>query len=109
MVKAVEAKNINSDSTSKLADGSRVPHMGEKSFTAYTEQGHIRQMLAAVTEVDDALLSASKAVKAGNRVVFDDSGRYIEHKLSGEVTPLVAQRGLYKLKMWVPKEQSRLF
>ena len=51
-------------------------------------------MVAAVTEVDDALLSVSKVVKAGNRVVFDESGSYIEHKPSGEVTPLVEQRGL---------------
>ena len=43
-------------------------------------------MVAAVTEVDDALLSVSKVVRAGNRVVFDQSGSYIEHKTSGEVT-----------------------
>ena len=63
-------------------------------------------MMAAVTEVDDALLSESKVVKAGNRVVFDESGSYIEHKTSGEITPLIEQRGLYKLKMWVPKDKS---
>ena len=63
-------------------------------------------MVAAVREVDDALLSVSKVVKAGNRVVFDESGSYIEHKASGEVTPLIEQRGLYKLKMWGPKSQS---
>ena len=83
--------------------------MGEKSFKAYTDQGHVRHMVAAVTEVDDALLSVSKVVKAGNRVVFDDCGSYIEHKESGEVTPLVEKAGLYKLKMWIPKDQSRPF
>ena len=66
-------------------------------------------MVAAVTEVDDALLSVSKVVKAGNRVVFDESGSYIEHKESGEVIPLLEQRGLYKLNMWVPKDQSHPF
>ena len=78
----------------------------EKTFKAFTDQGHLRHMVAAVTEVDDALLSVSKVVKAGNRVVFDDSGSYIEHKALGELTPLLEQRGLYKLKMWVPKNQS---
>ena len=66
-------------------------------------------MVAAVTEVDDALLSVSKVVKAGNKVVFDESGSYIELKSSGEVSPLIEQRGLYKLKMWVPKDQSYPF
>ena len=48
--------------------------MGEKTFTAYTDQGHLRNMVAAVTDVGDALLSVSKVVRAGNRVVFDDEG-----------------------------------
>ena len=65
--------------------------------------------MASVTDVEDALLSVSKIVKAGNRVVFDDSGSYIEHKLTGEVSYMTEQRGLYKLKMWVPKDQSRPF
>ena len=83
--------------------------MGEQSFKAYKDEGHIRHMVAAVTEVDDALLSVSKVVKAGNRVVLDDSGSYIEHKESGGVTPLAGKTGLYKLKMWVPRDQSRPF
>ena len=66
-------------------------------------------MIAAVTDVDDALLSVSKVVGAGNRVVFDSDGSYIEHKESGEVTQLVTQGSLYKLKMWVPKNQSHPF
>ena len=66
-------------------------------------------MIAAVTDVDDALLSVSKVVSAGNRVVFDSDGSYIEHKESGEVTPLVTQGSLYKLNMWVPKNQSHPF
>ena len=109
MVKAVEAANIKSDVSYKLADGSRIPHMGEKSFKAFTDQGHIRHMIAAVTDVDDALLSVSKVVGAGNRVVFDSDGSYIEHKESGEVIPLVTQGSLYTLKMWVPKNQSHPF
>ena len=83
MVNAVEAENVQKDISFKLADGSRTPHMGEKAFNAYTDQGHLRHMVAAVTEVDDALLSVSKVVKAGNRVVFDADGSYIEHKTNG--------------------------
>ena len=66
-------------------------------------------MVASVTDVEDALLSVSKIVQAGNRVVFDASGSYIEHKLTGEVTPLVKRRGLYMLKMWVPRDQPHRF
>mgnify|MGYP001287599973 CR=1 FL=1 len=66
-------------------------------------------MVAFVTDVEDALLSVSNLVQAGNRVVFDAGGSYVEHKFTDEVTPLVEQRGLYKLKMWVPKDQSHPF
>ena len=76
MVRAVEAKNIQPDLTYKMADGSRVPHMGEKAFTALTDQGHVRQIVAGVTDVDDALLSVPRVVKAGSRVVFGQSGIY---------------------------------
>ena len=109
MVKAVEAENAQKDISFKLADGSRTPHMGEKAFNAYTDQGHPRHMVAAVTEVDDALLSVPKVVNGGNRIVFDDSGSYIENKTTGEVTPLTEKRGLYIIKMWVPKNQSHPF
>ena len=53
MVKAVDATNIKSDISFKVADGSSTPHMGEKAFKAYTDQGHLRHMVAAVTGVDD--------------------------------------------------------
>ena len=109
MVRAVEATNVKSEIAFKLADGSRTPHMGVKTFKAYTEQGHPRHMAAAVTEVDDTLLSVSKVAKAGNRVVLDHSRSYIENKQSGEVTPLREEGGLYTLKMWIPKDQSHPF
>ena len=66
-------------------------------------------MVAAVADVDDALLSVSKVVRAGNRVVFDDEGSHIEHKQTGEVAPLSEVGGLCKLKMWVPRNQSYPF
>ena len=35
------------------------------------------------------MLRVSKAVEAGNRVVFDEDGSYIESKTTGEITWLV--------------------
>ena len=109
MVKAVTAKNVKPDLKYEVADGSQIPHLGEKEFEAYTEAGLWRNMTAQVTEVNKALLSVSRMVKAGNRVVFDSDGSYIEHKSSGEWTPLEETRGIYKVKMWIPKDQESLF
>ena len=51
--------------------------------------------------MNKALLSVSTAVKAGNRVVFDEDGSYIENRETGQITWLVEEGGMYALKMWV--------
>ena len=109
MVKAVSAQNIRHDVKYEVADGSHIPHMGEKRLNAYTDESLSRDLVAQVTEVNKALLSVSKIVRAGNRVVFDSAGSYIGHKPSGEWTPLEERGGIYVLKMWVPREQKSLF
>ena len=40
--------------------------------------------------------------KAGNRVVFDEDGSYIEDKNTGERMWLKEKDGMYMLKLWVP-------
>ena len=109
MVKAVTAQNIRHDVKYEVADGSHIPHMGEHKFNAFTEGGLSRDVIAQVTEVNKALSSVSKVVRAGNRVVLDSAGSYIEHKASGEWTPLEERGGIYVLKMWVAREQKSLF
>ena len=106
MVKAVAATNVKPDVSYKMADGTHIPHMGEKSFHACTDEGHVRHFTAQVTEVDQPLLSVSRMVAAGNTVVIDDSGSYVVHKESGEWIPLVERGGVYTLKMWIPKNQT---
>ena len=56
-----------------------------------------------------ALLSVSRMIKAGNTIVFDDEGSYIEHKASGEWLPLEEKGGVYTVKMWIPKDQATPF
>ena len=65
--------------------------------------GSIKNITAQVCDVNKSLLSVSKAVKAGNKVVFDDEGSYIQNKLTGEMTWLTEEGGMYALKLWVKK------
>ena len=46
------------------------------------------------------LLSVSKVVKAGNRVVFDMGGSYIEDPVRKEKMYLAEKHGMYTLKVW---------
>ena len=70
----------------------------------------MKAMTAQVCEVNQSLLSVSKAVAAGNRVVFDGEdvgGSYIQNKKTGEVTKLKAEGGMYTLKMWVRRSTAK--
>ena len=62
------------------ADGTPVYNEGEKTLTMSTLDGeHARKMTFQVARVNKALGSVSKIVNNGNRVVFDQSGSYIEN------------------------------
>ena len=85
----------------EVANGIKIPNLGEKKFEAVTEEGITRGITCQVCEVNKPLLSVSKIVKAGNRVVFDSEGSYIEDRRSREKMWLREQGGMYMLKLWV--------
>ena len=100
-VKITEGSASRRGVTYEIANGIRIPNLGEKRFKGSIEDGAEKEITAQVCSVNKALLSVSKAVKAGNRVVFDEEGSYIEDKRTGQVTWLVEEGGMYALKMWV--------
>jgi hypothetical protein len=87
----------------EVANGERLPNEGEKKFSAVTAEGSTKLMVMQVCDVNQGLLSVSKATAAGNRVVFDSHGSYIENKTSGERTWLAERNGMYTLKLWVKR------
>jgi len=87
----------------EVANGVRIPNLGEKKFTAHTEEGGIRSLTAQVCDVNKPLLSVKKVIAGKNRVVFDEDGSYIESKVTGERTRLHEQGGMFMLKMWVQR------
>ena len=89
----------------EVANGVRIPNVGEKRFQGTSEESVTRKITAQVCEVNKALLSVSKVVKAGNRVVFDDDdeGSYIEDKQTGERMWMKKENGMYMLRLWVKR------
>ena len=86
----------------EVADGTEIPNLGEKKFTATLEEGSQRNFTVQVCGVNKALMSVKKVVAAGNRVVFDDAGSYVEDKTTGDKMWLREEGGIYYLRMWVP-------
>ena len=87
----------------EVANGVCIPNLGEKKFIAATETGMLRRMKAQVCDVSKPLLSVKRILQAGNRVVFDPEGSYIEDKETGEISNLKEDGGMFILKLWVKK------
>ena len=85
----------------EVASGELIPNLGEKQFLGYSDGGEARNITAQVCDVNKALLSVKKMVQAGNRVVFEPTGGYIEDIASGEKLHLREQGGMYMLRLWV--------
>ena len=84
------------------AGGKKIPNLGEKRCLMCTNESSTEHRLTMqVADVNRALLSVSKAVDGGNRVVFDSEWSYIEDKRTGEKTTVRRRGGLYVLETWV--------
>ena len=62
----------------EVADGHIIPNLGEKKFRGFSGEGKGKDITAQVCDVNKALLSVWKIVAAGNKVIFEKEGAYIE-------------------------------
>ena len=91
----------------EVANGKKIPNLGQKQFVAHSEDGTKRHVLAQVCEVNKALLSVSKMVSHGNKVVFgeldNNGGRisYVEDNTTKERLWIEEENGMFALKVWV--------
>ena len=88
----------------EIANGELIPNLGEKKFAAVSEEGVTRNITAQVCSVNKALMSVKKVMKAGNRVVFDDDGSYVEDKVTGEKIWATDDGGMFMIKLWVNRK-----
>ena len=84
----------------RTADGTRIPNLGEKRLAWEGEDGTSGKLTVQITDVRKALCSVGKVANAGNRVVFEPNGGYIENLSTGKRTQLSKEGAAYKLKMW---------
>ena len=66
----------------------------------------MRDLTIQIAAVNKALLSVKRAVDAGNRMVFEQSGSYIQSLKTGEKIWLKEKDGQVMLDMWVKKEKE---
>ena len=112
--KAVEASEPDPSRHYKMADGSIIPHMGDKQIRAVADElaasGQYKPLNfgCSVADVDKPLLSVAQVVKSGGTVVFSQAGSYIDLG-DGRRDQIEFNNGLYVLKLWVPRDQKMDF
>lgn len=91
----------------EVANGERIPNMGERNFQAETHfEGIQRKIKAQVCQVSKPLLSVAKLVRAGNTVVFAPEGSFVHDPISGESMQLQEASGMYTLSLWTKTTKS---
>ena len=83
-----------------------IPNLGEKSFIAVSESGTLRKMRVQVCDVNKAFLSVRRVTQAGNRVIFEENGGWIEDIHTGERMWMQEKDGQYLLKLWAKKGEQ---
>ena len=87
----------------EVANGCTIPNLGEKRFRGFSIEGQGKDITAQVCDVNKALLSVRKVAAAGNKVIFEKQGAYIEDP-GGRRIWLEEKQGMYMLKLWVNKD-----
>lgn len=106
-VAVVEGEALRKGVKYEVADGTLIDNMGEKRFVAIIAEGHKKKLVAQVCGVNKSLLSVKKVTAAGNTVVFKKGYGWIEDDSTGEKIWMEEREGMYMVKLWVPKDQSR--
>ena len=65
------------------------------------EYGTQKRLNLRVAQISKPLASGAKVVKAGNRVVLDAAGSYIQSKSTGDITPLRIEQDVFVFDVWV--------
>ena len=93
----------------EVANGVRIPNLGEKRFVATSEEGIKRHITAQVCEVNKGRLSVRRMVQAGNPVVFNHRGSYIVDNNTLERMYMGERNDMYMLKLWTKAEKASIF
>ena len=83
------------------ASGKPLPNLGEIKLDAMTQEYHSINLIAQVVDVTKPLLSLRKVCEAGNKVVLEEKGGYIEDLSSGARTNIECDGSTYAVWVWV--------
>ena len=91
----------------RAANGTSIKNEGERGLRGYTTEGNLVDMSMQVCDVTKPLGSVRAMLQAGNRVIFDKGGSFIENKASGIRTNIEDRNGAFVFDIWVPRANEQ--
>ena len=92
------------------ASGTRIPNKGQQIVRFLTENGTWAQWVFQVAAINKPLVSVSKLIDDGWRVVFDEEASYLKHKKTGNTINIRRERGVFVVDAFVdaanPKQKN---
>jgi hypothetical protein len=85
------------------ADGARIRNQGEKLVPGLSDEGSSMSINFQVTQVEMPLIAVSKLTAIGHQVWFGGDHGYITHGSSGKHTKFFKKKGVFVLRIWVPR------
>jgi hypothetical protein len=89
------------------ASGNRLPNKGEQKVKFLTRDGIWATLLFQVAGINKPLVSVSRLIDEGWRVVFDDEGSYLMHKKSKKMIHIDRTKGVFTVDAYVEPEDSK--
>ena len=84
-----------------------LPNMGQQVFRLLTENGTWATWTFQVAGIHNPLVSVSKLIDDGWRVVFDDEALYIKHNKTGRTIEFTRERGVFVIDALVDPSNDK--
>ena len=85
----------------RVANGSKIPHLGGKKMTLKAKKVATQSMNFRLADMIKALASVNIICQRKNRVVFDEEGSYIDNNALGWNVPMRVKNGVYEIDVHV--------
>ena len=89
------------------ASGNRLPNKGEQRVRFLTKEGTWATLLFQVAGINKPLVSVSRLIDEGWRVVFDVDGSYVLHKKTTRKITMNRTRGVFTVEAYVEPEDKK--
>jgi hypothetical protein len=84
-----------------------MPNKGEQRVKFLTRDGVWASLLFQVAGINKPLVSVSRLIDEGWRVIFDDEGSYLIHKKTKKIIRMDRTRGVFTIEAYVEPEDNK--